>query len=68
MRKARRNWTIEQKLHILQEADQIGLTETFRKYNLSAAVFHRWKREFNEQGVAGIQPKHQAVDLKTPLS
>lgn len=62
MKKTRRNWSTEEKLQILQEADQIGLTETFRKYNLSAALYHRWKRDFNEQGVAGIQGKYHTVD------
>lgn len=62
MKKTRRNWSTEEKLQILQEADQIGLTETFRKYNLSAALYHRWKRDFNEQGVAGIQVKYRTVD------
>lgn len=62
MKKTRRNWSTEEKLQIIQEADQIGLTETFRKYNLSAALYHRWKRDFNEQGVAGIQVKYRTVD------
>lgn len=62
MKKNRRNWTIEQKLQILQEADQLGLTETFRKYNLSPSLFHRWQRDFNREGVAGIQPKYHSVD------
>jgi hypothetical protein len=31
----RRSWSVEQKLQVIQEADQYGLTETLRKYNLA---------------------------------
>lgn len=62
MKKGRRNWTIEQKLQIIQEADQSGVTEVLRKNNLSPSLFHRWKRDFNENGIAGIQPKYHTVD------
>jgi putative transposase len=62
MKKGRRNWTIEQKLQIIQEADQFGITEVLRKNNLSPSLYQRWKREFNQHGVAGIQPKYHTVD------
>ena len=62
MKKERRNWTIEQKLQIIQEVDQSGVAEVLRKNNLFPSLFHRWKREFNENGVAGIQPKYHTVD------
>jgi putative transposase len=62
MKKSRRVWSTEQRLQVLQEADQIGLTEVFRKHNLSSALFHRWKREFHERGLEGLQSKQKAID------
>jgi len=62
MKKTRRIWSVEQKLQILQEADQYGLTETCRKYNLSPSLYQRWKRSFDSNGVSGIQPKQTAAD------
>jgi len=35
MAKPRRSFSIEQKLQIIQEADQQGVTPTLRKHNLS---------------------------------
>ncbi|MCA6514758.1 MAG: transposase, partial [Chitinophagaceae bacterium] len=50
MKTKRRNWSVEQKLQLIQEADQYGLTETLRKHNVAQSLFHRWKREFNRDG------------------
>ena len=50
----RRSWSVEQKLQVIQEADQYGLTETLRKYNLAQSLFHRWKKEFNQDGISGL--------------
>ncbi len=58
----RRSWSVEQKLQVIQEADQYGLTETLRKYNLAQSLFHRWKKEFNQDGISGLQPKYHTVD------
>lgn len=41
MSKARRKFSVEQKLQIIQEADQHGITQTLRKHNLSDSVFLR---------------------------
>jgi putative transposase len=62
MKKSRRVWSTEQKLRILQEADQIGLTELFRKYDLSSALYHRWKREFHQGGLEGLQSRQRVID------
>ena len=34
----RRSWSVEQKLQLIQEANQYGITETLRKHN----VAHRY--------------------------
>lgn len=45
----RRRFTVEQKLEILQQAKQSGITAILRKYSLSYSVFHRWKEKLAEK-------------------
>ena len=58
----RRKFNEEQKLHILGEAGQEGITQTLRKYNISHSVFHRWKRQFNTGGSTGLKPQYNKAD------
>jgi putative transposase len=62
MSKSRRSFSVEQKLHIIQEADQLGITQTMRKHNLSHSVYLRWKRQFNEGGANLLKPQYHKVD------
>ncbi len=62
MRSKRRSWSVEQKLQVIQEADQYWLTETLRKYNLGQSFFHRWKKEFKQDAISGLQPKYYTID------
>ena len=55
MSKARRSFSASEKLSIINEADQFGVTQTFRKHNLSHSVFRRWKENFNVGGVSNLQ-------------
>ena len=55
MSKTRRSFSASEKLSIINEADQNGLTVTLRKHNLSPTVFRRWKDGFNEGGVSNLQ-------------
>lgn len=54
MVKKYRIFSVEQKLQIIQEADQQGVTQTLRKHNLSHFVFMRWKNQFNQGGPAKL--------------
>src|ERR1700761_3708291 len=62
MAKKYRIFSVEQKLQIIQEADQQGVTQTLRKHNLSYSVFMRWKTQFNQGGPARLQPQYRKVD------
>ena len=62
MAKPRRSFSVEQKLRIIQEADQQGITQTLRKHNLSHSVFQRWKNQFNSGGVPSLKPQYHKVD------
>lgn len=44
----RRKFNLEEKMNILQEAMQMGVTAVLHKYNLSYSVFYRWKQKMTE--------------------
>ena len=62
MSKQRRSFSVEQKLQILQEAEQNGITQTVRKHNLAHSVFLRWKNQFNKGGTKLLQPQYHKID------
>ncbi len=62
MSKERRKWSEAEKLQIIQEAEQNGVTETLRKYNLAQSLFHRWRRAYNGEGMEGLRPQYKTVD------
>jgi transposase-like protein len=62
MSKARRSFSVEQKLQIIQESEQIGVTQVLRKHNLSYSVFLRWKNQFNQGGASSLQGRYNKVD------
>lgn len=58
----RRKWSETQKLQIIQEVEQHGLTETLRKYNVAQSLFHRWRKSYNGEGMIGLKAKYKTVD------
>ena len=62
MAKQRRSFSVEQKLQIIQVADQQGVVQTPGKHNLSHAVYLRWKIQFNQGGVQSLKPPYRIVD------
>jgi putative transposase len=62
MAKQRRKFSVEEKLQILQEAEQTGTAVTLRNHNLSHSLLLRWRNQFNTNGVAGLKPKYYRVD------
>jgi putative transposase len=62
MAKQRRKFSVEQKLQIIREADQQGVTPTLRKYNPSHSVFLWWKHQFDQGGPASLRPQYCKVD------
>ena len=62
MAKQRRSFSVEQKLQIIQEAEQNGVTQTLRKHNLAHSLFLRWRNQFNQGGVKLLQPQYHKVD------
>src|SRR5579872_4475650 len=62
MAKARRSFSVEQKLQIIQEAQQHGITQTLRKHNVAHSVYLRWKNQFDQGGPASLKPQYRRVD------
>ena len=58
----KRKWSEAQKLQIIQEVEQTGLSETLRKYNLSQSLFHKWRRAYNGEGMQGLKPRYKMTD------
>ncbi len=57
----KRQWSEAQKLQVIQEAEQNGLTETLRKYNLSGSLFHKWRRRYNGEGMEGLKSRYKTI-------
>ena len=58
----KRKFTVEQKLHLLREAEEQGVTQTLRKHKLSHSVFSRWRKQLGTGGAAGLQPHYPKAD------
>ncbi|MFL5741947.1 MAG: transposase [Flavisolibacter sp.] len=53
----RRKFTDDEKLNVLHQAGQQGISHILRHYNLSYSVFARWKHNFLSQGIDPIGAK-----------
>jgi transposase-like protein len=62
MTKTRRQFTPEEKISILQEAEREGHMETIRKYNLASSVMSYWKKKYLAQGKEGLKPGYKRID------
>ena len=58
----RRSFSAEQKMQILREAESEGMLNTCRKYEIAQSLFYRWKHQFDQRGIDGIQPQYHRVD------
>lgn len=59
----RRSFSASEKLAIINEAEQFGITQTLRKHNLSHSVLRRWREQYNEGGVGKL---HRYVKERNP--
>ena len=50
-----KRWTLEQKLEILSESEEIGIVESCRKYGVSTGTFYSWRKKFDHKGEAGLK-------------
>ena len=58
----KRTFTKDQKLQLLKEASEKGVTVTLEKHGIYPATYYSWKKKFEQMGEAGfrhgITPKH----------
>ena len=47
----RRKFTDEEKLNVLLQAGQKGVSNILRHYNISYSIFARWKQSFQKKGI-----------------
>ena len=60
--KKRRTWTAEQKLSILKEAEQHGVTATIRKHSLYANTYYQWKQNYECEGIEGLKNHRRRIE------
>ena len=51
----KRTFTKEEKLQILQEAEQNGVKNTLEKHGIYTATYYTWKKKYEEMGEAGFR-------------
>jgi putative transposase len=58
----KRTFTNEEKIRIVKEASENGVTPTCEKYGLYAASYYSWRKKLDQMGVEGLQhgmtPEH----------
>jgi transposase-like protein len=57
MRKKRKNYTAQEKVFILKRylVDRVAVSDLCDEYHLQPTVFHRWQKEFFENGAAAFE-------------
>lgn len=64
MSKSYRRWSKKEKLTILKEAEQEGVVQTCRKFDVSSATFYHWKKAYDAHGEAGFSETKSPADKK----
>jgi len=62
MTTARRKFTPEERLSILQEGEREGQSSTIRKYHIAPSLYARWKHKYLNDGIYGLKDKHKRID------
>jgi putative transposase len=62
MNKSYKRWSKKEKLTILREAEQEGVVQTCRKFDVSSATYYHWKKVFDAYGEAGFSETKSSAD------
>ena len=62
MTTARRKFTPEERLSILQEGEREGQSSTIRKYHIAPSLYARWKHKYLNDGIYGLKDKHKKIN------
>ena len=64
---SRRRFTDDQKLEILHQADQSGVTAVLREHRLSYSVFARWRQKFTHHAGANKETMREVNRTRSEL-
>ena len=64
---SRRRFTDDQKLEILHQADESGVTAVLREHRLSYSVFARWKQKFVQHPGTNAEATREANKTRSEL-
>lgn len=63
MNMATHSRSAEEKMRIVQEAQQDGMTQTCRKHNISPKTYYQWRDKFDSGGLEALRPQQKtAID------
>ena len=60
----KRKFTVDQKLAILKEASENGVTVTLEKHGIFTATYYQWKKKLDTMGVEGFNHGMTPEQLK----
>ncbi len=60
----KRKFTVDQKLAILKEASENGVTVTLEKHGIFPATYYQWKKKLDTMGVEGFNHGMTSEQLK----
>jgi len=62
MRKKRKKWTVDEKMAVLQEVENTGVSEASRKFGASSTMIYRWLDKFEKEGISGFKKSSKSID------
>jgi len=60
----RKQWSVSEKLSIIEEASNGEVVETCRKYGVSSATFYNWRKKFETKGEDGLRVNYDSSNAE----
>lgn len=60
----KKTWTVEEKVAILKDIDNVGVTEGCRKHGIYATTYYDWKHKYEVEGSDGLIPQYKKRESK----
>ena len=55
----KRSFSVDEKMNILAEAKEEGVSATLRKYNIGSTLYYKWRDKFDLNGAEGLRNTYQ---------
>jgi putative transposase len=59
--KKKRVFTVDQKMQILRDGEEIGMVAACRKHEITQSLYYRWKHRFDQSGIDGLEGRYYKV-------